>query len=151
MIHPWLMNQIILKCVRMYVIPLNCKRNSTRITLRHVTYTYNTYIIRDSCSWIQSSTASNLSNPFQKMSSDEDFYEDSGNESPYIDEDEDEFGEGFGSEAEEPGPSGSGHGRYCQWHYVTRTFWFTLFSTVIWSLDWSLRRGKILPKLEFFP
>ena len=65
------------------------------------------------------------------MSSDEDFYEDSGNESPYIDEDEDEFGEGFGSEAEEPGPSGSGHGRYCQWHYVTRTFWFTLFSTLI--------------------
>ena len=49
---------------------------------------------------------------FQKMSSDEDFYEDSGNESPYIDEDEDEFGDGFGSEAEEPGPSGSGHGRY---------------------------------------
>lgn len=46
------------------------------------------------------------------MSSDEDFYEDSGNESPYIDEDEDEFGEGFGSEAEEPGPSGSGHGRH---------------------------------------
>ena len=65
------------------------------------------------------------------MSSDEDFYEDSGNESPYIDEDEDEFGEGFGSEAEEPGPSGSGHGRYCQWHYVTRTFWLTLFLTLI--------------------